>query len=62
MYNPIIGQTTINVIETIHNHGRINYNLKGRNLVVDKNVTINRATRYVFNHNFNRNRYVRKRK
>lgn len=59
MYNPIIGQTTIDVIETIYNHGRVNNNLKGRNLVVDKNVAINRAARYVFNHNFNRNKYER---
>lgn len=59
MYNPIIGQTTDDIIEIIKFHGKLSVKVKNKDHIVNRNVTINRVNRYIFNHNFNRNRYVR---
>lgn len=59
MGNHIIGQTTDDIIEIIKFHGKLNVKVKNKDRIVNRNVTINRVNRYIFNHNFNRNRYVR---
>lgn len=59
MGNPIIGQTTDDIIEIIKLHGKLSVKVKNEDHIVNRNVAINRVNRYIFNHNFNRNRYVR---
>lgn len=61
MYNVITGQCTYDVIKTINDHSRVNYNSKGRELVSARNAYYNRVNRFDYNHNFNRNRYVKRR-
>ena len=59
MYNPIIGQTTDNIIAIIKLHGKFNIKIRDKDHIVSKNIAINRVNRRIFNHNFNRNKYVR---
>ena len=59
MGNPIIGQTTDDIIEIIKLHGKLSSRVRNKVNIVNRNVAINRVNRYIFNHNFNRNRYVR---
>lgn len=59
MYNPIIGQTADDIIAIIKLHGKLSVKIRAKDRIVNRNVTINRVNRYIFNHNFNRNRYVR---
>lgn len=59
MGNPIIGQTTDDIIEIIKLHGKLIVKVRNEDHIVNRNVAINRVNRYIFNHNFNRNRYVR---
>lgn len=59
MGNPIIGQTTEDIIEIIKLHGKLSIKVRNEDHIVNRNVAINRVNRYIFNHNFNRNRYVR---
>lgn len=59
MGNPIIGQTTDDIIAIIKLHGKLSTKVRNKDHVVNKNVATNRVNRYIFNHNFNRNRYVR---
>lgn len=59
MYNPIIGQTADDIIAIIKLHCKLSVKVKNKDRIVNRNVTINRVNRYIFNHNFNRNRYVR---
>lgn len=59
MYNYIIGQTTDDIIEIIKLHGKLSTRIRNEDRIVNRNVAINRVDRYIFNHNFNRNRYVR---
>ena len=59
MGNHIIGQTTDDIIEIIKLHGKLSVKVKNKDHIVNRNVAINKVNRYIFNHNFNRNRYVR---
>lgn len=59
MYNYITGQTTDDIIEIIKLHGKFSVKVRNEDRIVNRNVAINRDNRYIFNHNFNRNRYVR---
>lgn len=59
MGNPIIGQTTDDIIEIIKLHGKLSVKVRNEDRIVNRNVATNRVNRYIFNHNFNRNRYVR---
>lgn len=59
MSNPIIGQTTDDIIEIIKLHGKLSSRVRDKDHIVNRNIAINRVNRYIFNHNFNRNRYVR---
>lgn len=59
MGNHIIGQTTDDIIEIIKFHCKLSVKVKNKDRIVNRNVTINRVNRYSFNHNFNRNKYVR---
>ena len=59
MGNPIIGQTTDDIIEIIKLYGKLSTRIRNEDRIVNRNVAINRVNRYIFNHNFNRNRYVR---
>ena len=59
MGNTIIGQTTDDIIEIIKLHGKLSVKVRNEDHIVNRNVAINRVNRYIFNHNFNRNRYVR---
>lgn len=59
MYNYIVGQTTDDIIAIIKLHGKLSVKVRNEDHIVNRNVAINRVNRYIFNHNFNRNRYVR---
>lgn len=59
MYNYIVGQTTDDIIEIIKLHGKLSVKVKNEDHIVNRNIAISRVNRYIFNHNFNRNRYVR---
>lgn len=59
MYNHIIGQTTNNIIAIIKLHGKFNIKSRDKDHIVSRNIAINRVNRRIFNHNFNRNKYVR---
>lgn len=59
MYNYITGQTTDDIIEIIKLHCKFSIKIRAKDNCVSRNVAINRVNRYIFNHNFNRNRYVR---
>lgn len=59
MYNYITGQTTDDIIEIIKLHGKLSFKVRNEDRIVNRNVAINRVNRYIFNHKFNRNRYVR---
>lgn len=59
MYNYIVGQTTDDIIAIIKLHGKLSVKVINEDHIVNRNVAINRVNRYIFNHNFNRNRYVR---
>ena len=59
MYNPIIGQTTDDIIAIIKLHGKFSIKARDKDHIISRNIEINRVNRRVFNHNFNRNKYVR---
>lgn len=59
MYNYIVGQTTDDIIAIIKLHGKLSVKVRNEDHIVNRNVAINRGNRYIFNHNFNRNKYVR---
>ena len=59
MYNPIIGQTTENIIAIIKLHGKFSIKIRDKDHIISRNIAINRVNRRIFNHNFNRNKYVR---
>lgn len=59
MYNPIIGQTTDDIIAIIKLHGKFSSKTRDKDHIVNRNIAINRVNRRIFNHNFNRNKYVR---
>lgn len=59
MYNPIIGQTADDIIAIIKLHGKFSTKIRNKYHVVSRNIAINRVNRRIFNHNFNRNKYVR---
>lgn len=59
MYNPIIGQTTDDIIAIIKLHGKFSIKIRDKDHVVSRNIATNRVNRRIFNHNFNRNKYVR---
>lgn len=59
MSNPIIGQTTDDIIEIIKLHSKFSVKVKNKDHIINRNVAINRVNRYIFNHKFNRNKYVR---
>lgn len=59
MYNYITSQTTDDIIAIIKLHGKLSVKVRNEDHIVNRNVAINRVNRYNFNHNFNRNRYVR---
>lgn len=59
MYNPIIGQTTYDIIVIIKLHSKFSIKIRDKDNIVSKNIAVNRVNRRVFNHNFNRNKYVR---
>ena len=59
MYNPIIGQTTDDIIAIIKLHGKFSIKIRDKDHVVSRNIVINRVNRRIFNNNFNRNKYVR---
>ena len=59
MCNPIIGQTTDDIIAIIKLHGKFTIKIRDKDNVVSRNIAISRVNRRIFNHNFNRNKYVR---
>ena len=59
MYNYIVGQTTDDIIAIIKLHGEFSIKARNKNHIVSRNIAINRVNRRIFNHNFNRNKYVR---
>ena len=59
MYNPIIGQTTDDIIAIIKLHGKFSTKIRAKDNIISRNIAINRVNRHIFNHNFNRNKYVR---
>lgn len=59
MYNPIIGQTTDDIIAIIKLHGKFNIKSRDKDHIISRNIAVNRVNRRVFNHNFNRNKYAR---
>lgn len=59
MYNYITGQTTDDIIEIIKLHGKLSVKVRNEDHIVSRNVATNRVNRRIFNHNFNRNKYVR---
>lgn len=59
MYNPIIGQTTDDIIAIIKLHGKFNIKIRSKDNIISRNIAMNRVNRHIFNHNFNRNKYVR---
>lgn len=58
MYNPIIGQTTDDIIAIIKLHGKFSIKARDKDHIVSRNIVVNRVNRRIFNHNFNRNKYV----
>ena len=59
MYNPIIGQTTDDIIAIIKLHGKFSIKARDKDHIISRNIAINRVNRRIFNNNFNRNKYVR---
>lgn len=59
MYNPIIGQITDDIIAIIKLHSKFSIKSRNKDHIVNRNIAINRVNRRIFNHNFNRNKYVR---
>ena len=59
MYIYITGQTTDDIIAIIKLHGKFSTKIRAKDNCVSKNIAINRVNRRIFNHNFNRNKYVR---
>ena len=58
MYNPMIGQTTDDIIAIIKLRGKFSIKTRDKDHVVSRNIATNRVNRCIFNHNFNRNKYV----
>lgn len=58
MHNHIIGQTTDDIIAIIKLHGKFSIKARDKDNIVSKNIAVNRVNRRIFNHNFNRNKYV----
>lgn len=59
MYNYIVGQTTDDIIAIIKLHGKFSIKIRSNDHIISRNIAINRVNRRIFNHNFNRNKYVR---
>ena len=59
MYNYITVQTTYDIIAIIKLHGKFNIKIRDKDHIVSRNIAVNRVNRRIFNHNFNRNKYVR---
>lgn len=59
MYNYITGQTTDDIIAIIKLHSKFSTKIRAKDHIVSRNIAINRVNRCIFNHNFNRNKYVR---
>lgn len=59
MYNYITGQTTDDIIAIIKLHGKFSIKIRAKDHCVSRNIAVNRVNRRIFNHNFNRNKYVR---
>lgn len=59
MYNYIVGQTTDDIIAIIKLHGKLSTKIRAKDHCISRNIAINRVNRRIFNHNFNRNKYVR---
>lgn len=59
MCNYITGQTTDDIIAIIKLHGKFNIKIRDKGYIISRNIIINRVNRRIFNHNFNRNKYVR---
>ena len=59
MYNYIVGQTTDDIIAIIKLYGKFSIKIRSNDHIISRNIAINRVNRRIFNHNFNRNKYVR---
>ena len=59
MYNYITGQTTDDIIAIIKLHGKFSIKIRAKDHYISRNISVNRVNRRIFNHNFNRNKYVR---
>ena len=59
MYNYITGQATDDIIAIIKLHGKFSIKARNKDHCISRNIAINRVNRRIFNHNFNRNKYVR---
>ena len=59
IYNYIVGQTNDDIIAIIKLHGKFSIKIRDKDHIVSRNIAINIANRRIFNHNFNRNKYVR---
>lgn len=59
MYNYVVGQTTDDIIAIIKLHGKFSIKIRSNDHIISRNIAINRVNRRIFNHNFNRNKYVR---
>ena len=59
MHNPIIGQTTDDIIAIIKFHGKFSTKIRDKDNIISRNIAVNKVNRRIFNHNFNRNKYVR---
>ena len=58
MYNYITGQTTDDIIAIIKLHCKFSTKIRDKDHIISRNIAINRVNRRIFNHNFNRNKYV----
>ena len=59
MCNYITVQTTDDIIAIIKFHGKFSIKARDKDNIISRNIVINRINRRIFNHNFNRNKYVR---
>lgn len=59
MYNVITGQCTADIIAEINRQCIGKVNKQNSEITRNSNVHFNREKRFEFNHNFNRNCYVR---
>ena len=59
MYNIITGQCTADIIAEINRQCIVKANKQNSEITRNSNIHFNREHRFKFNHNFNRNNYVR---